>query len=65
MHSVRIGSVRRLCFKFVDFSALDDDAFLVAAGCRGLQTLMVQWSVIPSGFVTDDLLLFVAAQGLG
>jgi hypothetical protein len=62
--AIRSGAVKFLHFCGVDFSALYDDAFLIAVGCRGLQSLVVCRSVVPSGFVTDDLIRHSVAQDL-
>lgn len=62
--AIRTGAVRRLYFNSVDFSALDSNAFLEAAGSRGLQVLMVRSSVVPSCFVTDDLIRTGVAEGV-
>lgn len=56
--------MERLHFNRIDFSALDDGAFLDAVECRGLQSLIVQESTFPSGFVADDLIRSSAAKGL-
>lgn len=37
---------------------------MVAVGFRGLQSLDVRQSVVPSGFLTDDLIRSSAAKGL-
>lgn len=58
------GTVRRIEFFGVDFSALDDDALLVAAGCHGLRSLMFKQSVMPRGFVIDDLIRASDAKGV-
>ncbi|KAH7684434.1 hypothetical protein AAVH_41058, partial [Aphelenchoides avenae] len=62
--AIRKGAVERLHFSRIEFSALDNDALLVAVGCRGLESLGVRRSVVPRGFVTDDLLRSSVAQGL-
>ncbi|KAH7708100.1 hypothetical protein AAVH_24653 [Aphelenchoides avenae] len=56
--------VQNIYLRRVDFSALDADAFVVAVGCRGVQSLTVRGSFIPSGLVTDALLRSCAASGL-
>ncbi|KAH7710491.1 hypothetical protein AAVH_22229 [Aphelenchoides avenae] len=53
--AIRSGAVRRMSFYGVNFSALNDDAFLAAIGCRGLQSLTIESSYVPSGCFTDDL----------
>lgn len=58
------GAVRHLHFSRVDFSALNNDALLVVVGCRGLQSLRIRRSVVPSGFATDDLIRCSLAKGL-
>ncbi|KAH7700422.1 hypothetical protein AAVH_32458 [Aphelenchoides avenae] len=61
--AIRDGAVQRLLFIGIDFSA-HSDALLVAAGFLGLESLEVRQSVVPSSFVTDDLLRSSVAQGL-
>ncbi|KAH7700952.1 hypothetical protein AAVH_31925 [Aphelenchoides avenae] len=63
INATRSGAIRRLGFNGVDFTALDDDAFLAAIGCRGLKTLEVRECVIRSGFVTDELVRSSVAKG--
>lgn len=58
------GVVRRLRLFCIDFGALVDDAFLVIADCRGLQTLEVERSVVPSDFASDGLIRASVAKGL-
>ncbi|KAH7695339.1 hypothetical protein AAVH_19370, partial [Aphelenchoides avenae] len=60
--AIRYGAIRRLKFECVDFSALDDGALLETVACRGLQSFVVRRSVVPSGFVTDDLIQFSVAN---
>lgn len=62
--ATRFGGVRSLVFSCVDFSAFGDDVFHIALGCRGLRSLEVQWSVVPSDYVTDELLRSNVAKGL-
>ncbi|KAH7698752.1 hypothetical protein AAVH_34150, partial [Aphelenchoides avenae] len=64
MDALRSGAVRSLEFFRVDFSALNNDAFVMAVGCRGLQSIEVDRSVVPSGFITDELLRISAANGV-
>lgn len=64
VHAIRGGTVRDFHFSQVDFSALDDDAFLVAICLHGLQSIALWTCVVPSGFVTDDLLRSGIAKGL-
>lgn len=64
LDAIRHGAVRRFDFDCVDFNALDTDELLVAFSCRGLQLLEVDRSVVPSGFVTEDLLRSSAAKGV-
>lgn len=64
IEATRFGAVRFLVFSCVDFSAFDDDVFHIVLGCRGLQSLGVQWSVVPGGYVTDALIRSGAAKGL-
>lgn len=61
---LRSGAVRNLRFYSVDLSALDDDAFLDALGCRGLLSLVVERSDVPSGFAVDVLVPTSVAKGL-
>lgn len=61
---IRSGAVLRLGFTRVDFGALDIDAFLAVADCRGLRSLTVRRSAVPRGFVMDDLLRVSVASGL-
>lgn len=56
--------VERLQLEAFDFSALSDGSFLTAATCRGLQSLWVRGSIVPLGFVSDDLLRLCAANGV-
>lgn len=62
--TVHSGAVWRLRCMNVDFSAVDDDTFLVAIGCRGLKSLCVGLSVVPLGMVSDDLIRSGAANCL-
>lgn len=62
--AIRSGAVCRLSFYGVNLSALDHEAFLVAIGCRGLQSLSVESSVVPRGFVADDLIRTRTAKDL-
>lgn len=55
--AIRSAAVRSLDFTCIDFMALDDNALLVLAGCRSLESLVVRQSVVPSDFVTDDRIL--------
>lgn len=61
--AIRSGAVRFLHFRRVDFSALNDGALMVLVGCRGLQSLTVDYSVVPVGFVRDDLIRASVAKG--
>ncbi|KAH7700533.1 hypothetical protein AAVH_32346, partial [Aphelenchoides avenae] len=54
MNAIRSGAVRRLQFSGVDLSSFSDNAFLIAIGCRGLQLLALERSVVPGGLVVDD-----------
>lgn len=58
------GTVRSLRFNCVVFSALKDDALLAAVGCRGLQSIVIRMSAVPSGLLTDTLIRSSAANGL-
>lgn len=58
------GAVQRLGFGGIDFSALADDVFMIAVSCRGLQSLVVKYSVVPSRLVTDALIRSSVAKGL-
>lgn len=62
--AIRIGAVKCLLFAGVDISALADDAFLAAVACRGLKSLVVQRSVLASGFSMDELIRFSAPKCL-
>ncbi|KAH7697800.1 hypothetical protein AAVH_35114, partial [Aphelenchoides avenae] len=64
LDAMRAGSVQSLHCRRVDFGALDDDAFLLAVRCRGLQSIRVRDCVVPSGLVTDDLIRSSIANGL-
>lgn len=54
--AVRCGDVRNVSFSGVDVSSLDCDVFLVAVGWPRLESLAVRHSVVPRGFVSDDVL---------
>lgn len=62
--AIRSGAVRQLQLSGVDIGALESDAILVAVGCRGLQSLEIGESVLPSGFGMDDLLRCGVARGV-
>lgn len=62
--AIRSGAVQGLGFNGVDLSTLGADSFLPVVGCRGLQSLKVRRSVLPNGFVTDDLIRSSAARGV-
>lgn len=64
IEAMRSGAVNRLYFRSVDFSALDDDALSVVLGIRGLQSLDVRASILPSGFLIDSLIRSIATKGL-
>lgn len=59
-----IGAVQSLAFSSTDFSALNNDTFLVALRCRGLRSLSAERSIVPSSFVTDNLLRSSVTKGL-
>lgn len=62
--SMRGGAIRDLGCRGIDFSALDDDALMVAVGFRGLRSLLVYRSIFSSRFVTDDLIRASVANSL-
>lgn len=62
VNAVRCGAIRSLWFISVDFSELDNDVFLIAVGVCGLRSLMVERSVVPGGFVADDLIRKMLAR---
>ncbi|KAH7703380.1 hypothetical protein AAVH_29446, partial [Aphelenchoides avenae] len=62
--SICIGAVQHLTFNSVDFTALSNHAFLVAVRSRGLLSFAVERSIVPSSFVTDDLIRSCVAKGL-
>lgn len=62
--AIHNGAVQRLYIYGVDVRALGDDALLSAVSWRGLQSVQVYASVVPSSFVTDDLLRSNVAKGL-
>lgn len=62
--SIPSGSVASVEFRRVDSSALDAGAFLDAVCSHGLGSVVVQRSVLPHGFDTDDLLRASVAKGL-
>ncbi|KAH7673102.1 hypothetical protein AAVH_42419, partial [Aphelenchoides avenae] len=64
IEALRNGAVQLLHFIDVDFSALDSDVLLLAVGCRGLQSIRIHGSIVPSGFVLDDLIRSSVANGL-
>lgn len=60
--AVRYGLLRNLSFDRVNVSALDGDFLLGAVNWPGLKSLGVRRSVVPRGYVSDDLLLCCAAK---
>lgn len=62
--ATRSGAVQCLYCAYVDFSALDADAFLAVVGCRGLQSLLIQESILPNGLVMGDLIRCGISKGL-
>lgn len=55
--------MQRFDFANVDFSALNDDAFIVAASCRGLEALHAGSCVVPSRLLTDRAIRACPANG--
>lgn len=64
LDAISSGAVQCFHFAGVNFSALSEDAFLIAVGRRGLQALVVRHSAISGKCVTDDLIRASAAKGL-
>lgn len=65
LDAVRGSAVPRLHLSGVDFSALGDEALLVALGCRDLHSLVIRRSYIASNyFITDELLRSCGAKGV-
>lgn len=62
--AVSNGAVRRLHFNYADLRALKTDALLVAVAFRGLQSLVIRLSVVPSSLVTDALIHSSTLNGL-
>lgn len=62
--AIRVGAVRRLRCSLVDLSTLGADAFLAVVGCRGIQSIVVERSVVRSFLITDNLIRASAAKGL-
>ncbi|KAH7707727.1 hypothetical protein AAVH_25029 [Aphelenchoides avenae] len=61
--AIRNGAVRGLFFNGIDIM-LDAKTFLLAADCRGLQTLLLRGCLLPNSLNTDELIRSSVAKGL-
>lgn len=64
LDTIRTGAVHRHTFSSVDLSALNADAFQRAVDYRDLISVEIRVSVVPSSFVTDELIRSCVAKGV-